>query len=230
MHKLLTKQLIFSAALVLAILPFALSANGAAFLFPSSVFSLGGGSFSSHVSGVKSRASAPEESLSKFGDFARAGAASFALSAKGAVLDFALSLDVPPLTPFARGVASLEFQEPGQPPPPEPPPSPSSSSKHPKPKYSHANDFLIRGTVFTDKALSFPGVQLRIRRAGEKKFRWQDSTNSRGEFAIRVPQDAQYEVVVHAKGFADQTKTIDAKKGLTEEKLSFRMEPQGGKK
>ena len=45
-------------------------------------------------------------------------------------------------------------------------------SKPARKKYSHANDFLIRGTVFTDKALSFPGVQLRIRRAGEKKFRW----------------------------------------------------------
>src|SRR6266705_1861939 len=45
-------------------------------------------------------------------------------------------------------------------------------NKPSKKKYSHVNDFLIRGTVFTDKALSFPGVQLRIRRAGEKKFRW----------------------------------------------------------
>jgi hypothetical protein len=113
---------------------------------------------------------------------------------------------------------------------PQPQPAPSRSSKHPKPKYSHANDFLIRGTVFTDKALSFPGVQLRIRRAGEKKFRWQDYTNSRGDFAIRVPQGTQYEVVVHAKGFADQSKTIDAKLGLTPENLSFRMEPQGAKK
>src|SRR4030088_2207501 len=66
-------------------------------------------------------------------------------------------------------------------------PQSSSSSKNGKRKYSHANDFLIRGTVFTDKSLSFPAVQLRIRRAGEKKFRWEDQTNSRGEFAIRVP-------------------------------------------
>jgi len=51
-------------------------------------------------------------------------------------------------------------------------PPQSSSSANGRQKYSHANDFLVRGTVFTDKALSFPGVQLRIRRAGEKKFRW----------------------------------------------------------
>src|SRR5438270_2895114 len=92
-------------------------------------------------------------------------------------------------------------------------PQASSSSKNSKSKYSHANDFLIRGTVFTDKALSFPGVQLRIRRAGDKKFRWEDRTSSRGEFAIRVPQGAEYEIVVHAKGFADQAKTIDARTG-----------------
>src|SRR5438270_4547958 len=92
-------------------------------------------------------------------------------------------------------------------------PQASSSSKNSKQKYSHANDFLIRGTVFTDKALSFPGVQLRIRRVGEKKFRWQDQTNSRGEFAMRVPQGVQYEMVVHVKGFADQTRNIDGRTG-----------------
>jgi hypothetical protein len=104
-------------------------------------------------------------------------------------------------------------------------PRSSSSSKSSKQKYSHANDFLIRGTVFTDKSLSFPGVQLRIRRAGEKKFRWEDQTNSRGEFAIRVPQGAQYEMVVRAKNFADQIRTIDARTGSGENNVVFRMEP-----
>jgi hypothetical protein len=104
-------------------------------------------------------------------------------------------------------------------------PQSSSSSKSGKPKYSHANDFLIRGTVFTEKALSFPGVQLRIRRSGEKKFRWEDRTNSRGEFAIRVPQGTQYEMVVRAKGFAEQAKTIDARTGSGENNVVFRMEP-----
>jgi hypothetical protein len=101
----------------------------------------------------------------------------------------------------------------------------SSSAKGSKQNYSHANDFLIRGTVFTDKALSFPDVQLRIRRAGEKKFRWEDRTNSRGEFAIRVPQGTQYEMVVRAKGFAEQARTIDARNGSGENNVVFRMEP-----
>jgi hypothetical protein len=110
-------------------------------------------------------------------------------------------------------------------------PQSSSSANSSGRKYSHANDFLIRGTVFSDKALAFPGVQLRIRRAGEKKFRWEDSTNSRGEFAIRVLQGAQYEMVVHVKGFADQTRTIDALTGSGENNVVFRMEPvKKGKK
>lgn len=123
--------------------------------------------------------------------------------------------------------ANLRAHQEPLPPPAATPAQPAtdSSSKHPS-KRSHADDFLIRGTVFTDKALSFPGAQLRIRRVGEKKFHWQDYTNSRGEFAIRVPQGRQYEMVVHAKSFNDQTRTIDAKKGLTEERLVFKMEPK----
>ena len=105
-----------------------------------------------------------------------------------------------------------------------------TASKPAKKKYSHANDFLIRGTVFTDKALSFPGVQLRIRRAGEKKFRWESYTNSRGEFAVRVPQGSDYEMVVRIKGFAEQTRTIDTKTGGNEESTVFRMQPTAGGK
>lgn len=104
-----------------------------------------------------------------------------------------------------------------------------STSKSGKKKYSHANDFLIRGTVFTEKALSFPGVQLRIRRVGEKKFRWESYTNSRGEFAVRVPQGSDYEMVVRAKGYSEQTRAIDAKAGENEQDVVFRMQPTGGK-
>jgi hypothetical protein len=106
----------------------------------------------------------------------------------------------------------------------------ASPDKTKKQKYSHANDFLILGTVFDEKGLSFPAVQLRIRRSREKKFRWDTYTNSRGEFAIRVPKGADYEMMVHAKGFADQTRPLDAKTGLSEARLVFRMEPAGGEK
>jgi len=128
---------------------------------------------------------------------------------------------------------SIQAQEPPPPPstpspPQSPPASPEQSGKQ---RYSHANDFLIEGTVFNDKGLSFPGVQLRFRRMDEKKYRWETSTASRGDFAVRVPQGSQYEMVVHAKGFADQTRTVDAKSGGNEQRMVFRMEPAaGGKK
>jgi hypothetical protein len=110
-------------------------------------------------------------------------------------------------------------------------PTATSTSKPAKKKYSHADDFLIRGTIFNDKALSAPGVQLRVRRAGDKKFRWESYTNSRGEFALRVPQGSTYEMVIRAKGFAEQTRTIDAKNGGNAESIAFRLEPAlGGKK
>ena len=131
------------------------------------------------------------------------------------------------LIPFAASQG--QSQEPA--PASQPQSSSSSSSKDKNQKYSHANDFLIRGTVFTQKALAFPDVQLRIRRSGEKKFRWEDRTNSRGEFAIRVPQGIQYEMVAHAKDFADQIRTIDARNGAGENNVVFRMEPaKKGKK
>lgn len=104
-----------------------------------------------------------------------------------------------------------------------------SSSQSSEKKSSHGHDFLLKGTVFTNSAYAFPGVQIRLRRAGEKKFHWATYTNSRGEFAIRVPQGAAYELQVHGKGFVDQNRTIDAKSGNLEEGIVFRMQPVGGK-
>ena len=127
------------------------------------------------------------------------------------------------------GATELRPQEP----PPDPrgaAPAPPVSSKPGKQKYSHVNDYLIRGTVFTDKALSFPGVQLRIRKAGEKRFRWESYTNSRGEFAMRVPQGSDYEMVVRVKGYLEQTRLIDAKSGANEESIVLQMQPATGGK
>lgn len=124
--------------------------------------------------------------------------------------------------------ASGHVQDPAPPQGSSTPATATPANKPGKQKYSHANDFLIRGTVFTDKALSFPGVQLRLRKMGEKKFRWESYTNSRGEFAVRVPQGSDYEMVVSAKGFAEQKQSIDAKTGANEKSLVFRMEPTAG--
>jgi len=137
--------------------------------------------------------------------------------------------------------AEPQASQPAQPPDSSsstPPPTPaapssssassSSSSKH---GHSHANDFLVIGTVFTDKAYALPGAHIRVRRTGEKKFRWETYTNSRGEFALRVPQGVEYEIVVLAKGFVDQNGSVSAKSGISEDTVVYRLQPaSGGKK
>jgi len=127
--------------------------------------------------------------------------------------------------------AFFRAQEPAPPAPPVPAASqPATPEKPQKQKYSHADDFLIIGTIFDPKGYAFPGVELRIRRSNEKKYRWDSYTNSRGEFAVRVPQGSDYEMVIHAKGFPDQTRELDAKTGVSEARIVFRMESAGGTK
>jgi hypothetical protein len=124
--------------------------------------------------------------------------------------------------------------------PPPPPPTDSgvsqSGSGEQKPQ-SEANSssktkskplpsFLIIGTVFNEHALSFPRVQVLIRQAGAKKFKWQTYTNSRGEFAVRVFPGYDYEVATHVKRYEDQTQKVDAKVDV-QQRLSIKLEPQG---
>jgi hypothetical protein len=108
--------------------------------------------------------------------------------------------------------------------------SAESSSKQAQNKSGHANDFLVRGTVFTPEGLTLPGAELHIRRASEKKFRWKDAANSRGEFAIRVKMGADYEVVATAKGYQDQSVPVNASTGERFKDLVFRMQRRTGKK
>src|SRR5271157_3225902 len=97
--------------------------------------------------------------------------------------------------------------------------STSKGKKKPLPVY------LITGTVFDEKALSFPDVRVRIRQTSQKKFRWETYTNSRGEFAVRVPEGNEYEVVVQAKSFKEQSQTVKADAGTVQQRLSFRLDP-----
>jgi hypothetical protein len=128
--------------------------------------------------------------------------------------------------------ASLGAQEAPQPPSQQSSPSAESTSKQSPNQAAarHSNDFLVRGTVFTQEGFALPGAELRIRRAAEKKFHWQTFSNSRGDFAVRVKMGADYEVIVRAKGFAEQSVPVDAKTGDRYKDLVFRMEHQGNKK
>lgn len=96
-------------------------------------------------------------------------------------------------------------------------------------KGSHEDDFLLFGTVFTEKGFALLGAEIRVRRAGESKSRWEARSDRRGEFAVRVPRGAEYEMSVSAKGYQQQMRRIDARTGNHED-LVFRLQPASGGK
>lgn len=124
---------------------------------------------------------------------------------------------------ISAAAAMLQAQEPPPPPPPDPAPPQTESSTKSK-HVRHVDAFLIRGTVYDEKSLSLPGAQMRVKRHGEKKYRWNTVTNSRGEFAIRVPPGSDYEMLTQAKDFADHTTAIDAKNQSSEDNMVIHMD------
>jgi hypothetical protein len=89
---------------------------------------------------------------------------------------------------------------------------------------SHAHDYVIFVTVFTDRSFALYGAHLRVRRSDEKKFRWEAMSDHQGELAFRVPEGAEYEMTVEARGFKPETRKIDAREGNRVD-LTIRMEP-----
>jgi hypothetical protein len=92
---------------------------------------------------------------------------------------------------------------------------------------SHAHDFIIFATVLNERGFALFGAQARVRRPGEKKFRWEAVSDHQGELAIRVPPDAEYELTIEARGFQTQTRKIDAKADNRAD-LTIRMELPDG--
>jgi hypothetical protein len=136
---------------------------------------------------------------------------------------FLASLLLPCLSAAQQSIppaAPTSPQIPAAAPPPAPTQESSSTSKH----KSKIPPFLIIGTVFNERALAFPGVQVKIRRKGEKKFRYDAYTNSRGEFAIRVPDGIEYEVVIHQKNYQDQSQVVAANMADVQKRLTFKLE------
>ena len=108
--------------------------------------------------------------------------------------------------------------------------APGSAAGEPqRDKGSHQDDFVVFGTVFTEKGFALPGAEVRVRRAGERKARWEARSDRRGEFAVRVPRGAEYEMTVTAAGYQEQTRKIDARTGNRED-LVFRLPPASGGK
>jgi hypothetical protein len=93
----------------------------------------------------------------------------------------------------------------------------------------HAHDFVIFVTVFTERGLALQGAKARVRRDDEKKFRWDAVSDRQGEFGIRVPRGAQYELTVEARGFKSQTRKVDASASDRED-ITLQMEQLAGGK
>jgi hypothetical protein len=78
---------------------------------------------------------------------------------------------------------------------------------------------VVAGTVFRDSSFALAGAEVTVAEAGEtsakKKKKWSAPTDSRGEFAIRVPPapDGGYNVSVKAIGFEAQAKTVKPQEG-----------------
>jgi hypothetical protein len=94
---------------------------------------------------------------------------------------------------------------------------------------SHAHDFVIFATVFTEQGFALPGARARVRRTDEQKFRWEALSDRRGELGIRVKQGAEYEMTIEARGFKPQTRKIDAREGNRED-VTLQMEQLAGGK
>jgi hypothetical protein len=106
---------------------------------------------------------------------------------------------------------------------------PSLARSSEKQTDSHAHDFVIFATVFSEQGFALPGARARVRRTGEQKFRWEAMSDRRGELGIRVKQGAEYELTVEARGFKPQTRKIDARQGDRQD-LTLQMEQIAGGK
>jgi len=118
-------------------------------------------------------------------------------------------------------------QQPGPPPPPADSTAPANPNAAPVKGIPTKTlpGFLIIGTVFNENAMAWPGIEVKIRRKTEKKYRWEAYTNSRGEFAVRVPEGPEYEVLVKAKKYQDNVVTVNSTNGDNQQRVSVKMVP-----
>jgi hypothetical protein len=82
----------------------------------------------------------------------------------------------------------------------------NSQSKKKPPEYA-----LLLITVYGPNSHPLYGAEVRIRRAGEKKVRWEGPSNHSGEFAQRIPLGpADYIVWVHLRDKKTEADAQDA--------------------
>jgi len=85
--------------------------------------------------------------------------------------------------------------------------------------------YLITGTVFMKRCFRFRMQRFAFGGPARRNSGGEAHTNSRGEFAVRVPEGSEYEVRVQVKNFKEQSQTVKADAGSVQQQLSFRLEP-----
>ena len=103
-------------------------------------------------------------------------------------------------------------------------PAQACAQKKPSP-----DDCVFRVTVFTEKGARLPDAVYLAHPAGKTKPHWDGYSDSRGDFAVRVSYQGDYEIEVKAKGYEPQTKKVTSVVG---DKLDivFNLVPRAPKK
>jgi hypothetical protein len=105
---------------------------------------------------------------------------------------------------------------------------PALSAKKPKKASEAPQPFaMIAGTVFRPPGFALPGAVIQIEPESESKSKKIKAvSDSRGEFAVRVPPvPMKYTVTVNSNGYQAQQKTV-AIEGEQRKDLSFQLEPE----
>ena len=98
-------------------------------------------------------------------------------------------------------------------------PAPEEKKKREEKPYA-----VLFGTVFGPDARGVAGVKVKIRRADEKKAKWELYSDRRGEFAQRVPAGkADYVVWADLKGPKDQPRQEVTVHVENDERVAFNL-------
>jgi carboxypeptidase family protein len=84
----------------------------------------------------------------------------------------------------------------------------SAAQKRPSP-----DDGILYVTVFTEKGARLPDASYTAHPFGKTKPHWEGFSDVRGEFAVRVSLQGDYEIVVNAKGYNPQTRKVTSEAG-----------------
>jgi carboxypeptidase family protein len=75
------------------------------------------------------------------------------------------------------------------------------------------DDGILYVTVFTEKGARLPDASYTAHPFGKTKPHWEGFSDVRGEFAVRVSLQGDYEIEVKAKGYDTQTRKVTSEVG-----------------